>query len=75
MRAIDWKRQLLLGCPDTYVELGDHEPQEEDGLEEEVEGEPVEENVGEGLEDRNESIDGPVRCKGGKSKVASGPSG
>lgn len=45
---------------DSAVEGGDHEPEEEDGLEEEVEGEPVQEDIGEGLDDRNESVHGPV---------------
>lgn len=44
----------------TYVEGGDHEPEKEDGLEEEVEGEPVQQEVGEGLDDGDESVDGPV---------------
>jgi hypothetical protein len=47
----------------TYVEGGDHEPKEEDGLEEEVEGEPVQEDIGEGLDDGNESVNGPIAKK------------
>lgn len=45
---------------DSAVEGGDHEPEKEDGLEEEVEGEPVQQEVGEGLDDGDESVDGPV---------------
>jgi len=47
----------------SYIERGDHEPQEENCLEEEVEGEPVQQNIGEGLEDGDESIDGPKKSR------------
>lgn len=49
----------------TYVEGGDHQPEQENGLEEEVEGEPVQQDVGEGLDDGDESVDGPKKIKEG----------
>lgn len=51
---------LLCVCL-PYIESGDHEPEEEDGLEEKVEREPVQQHVGEGLKDRQEAVHRPVR--------------
>jgi len=51
-----------------YVESGQHQPEEKDRLEEEVEGEPVQQDIRERLQDRHESVNSPVKVIGNSNK-------
>lgn len=58
---------ISLGKPGRtkpYVEGWNHEPEQKEGLEKEVEWEPEEQDVCEGLDQRHETVDNPTQRDG-----------